>query len=215
MYLADGTELEIQFYEGFTSVTAVGTAHGLSEVGQQIAWLGAALQSPLPESVGLSTCLPVIKSISSITSPGSLYLHEILCHVSSTRPIPVDDEEIVTGACWHHMFLNPIIVGGYPVLAKSSGLGVEMPLNMMAQLAGTDRAVEFDGNIFLKGFSTMLVVTKVLEDLLVWHYHYNRQGNRLSYLDHDHSNVDSIGLHKLQTARHVVGWCANHEYYTG
>lgn len=113
------------------------------------------------------------------------------------------------------MFRNPVLVTGYPILTKSAGLGLELPLDMMAELAGADRAVEFDGKVFVKGFSTMLIATKHVQDLLVWHYHYKSRGARISYLDHNITTSDGINLFQLQNARHVVGWCASSNYYAG
>jgi hypothetical protein len=108
------------------------------------------------------------------------------------------------------------MVSGYPILRKSApGAGIEMPLNMMTALVGSQQAVEFDGKIFLKGFSTMLVATKLSQDTLLWHYHYNEQAEKISYLDQQHHRVDSINLLQLETSRHVVGWCPSSVQYTG
>ncbi|KAK3690427.1 hypothetical protein B0T22DRAFT_537089 [Podospora appendiculata] len=112
------------------------------------------------------------------------------------------------------MFRNPVMVCGYPILATSRGLGLEMPLNIIAGLNGSDRVTEFDGKVFIKGYSTMVVATKVSPDanVLTWHYLYNSKGERLSYLDHALENVDQINLDQLKSARHVVGWCDDSMY---
>ena len=45
------------------------------------------------------------------------------------------------------------MVEGYPILTKHvEGLGVEMPLNMIARLADTERANEFDSKSLSKAF---------------------------------------------------------------
>jgi hypothetical protein len=117
---------------------------------------------------------------------------------------------------WHNMFRNPIMVSGYPILTKHEyGLGLEMPLNMVAGLAGSERANQFDGKVFIKGFSTMLIAVKITTDLLIWHYFYNSEGERISYLDHTLQGVDDISLLQLDTAGHVVGWCSGCMYYAG
>ncbi|OXV07933.1 hypothetical protein Egran_04303 [Elaphomyces granulatus] len=129
---------------------------------------------------------------------------------------PATGEEAPPGQCWHNMFRNPIMVSGYPILTKHEhGLGVEMPLNMVAGLAGSERANQFDGKVFIKGFSTMLIAVKITTDLLIWHYFYNSEGERISYLDHTLQGVDDISLLQLDTARHVVGWCSDSMYYAG
>lgn len=113
------------------------------------------------------------------------------------------------------MFKNPVLVSGYPVLTKrEKGTGVEMPLSMLPWFAGSKRVTEFDGKIIIKGFSTMLIATKVCGDLFLWHYYYNENG-RISYFDHKLQGVDHISMLQLDTARHVVGWCSDCEYYAG
>ena len=218
--MPDGTELDAQIGESQFVVTAIGTGDSLAELGGQLAWLGAALRSSHSE-VGVTTCSPFLGGLQVLDTAGkapgstSMPLCEIIypIHFEMSDPVETADEQ--AGECWHHMFRNPVMVSGYPTLAKPNGLGVEMPLNMMAALAGSDRAVEFDGKIFVKGFSTMLIGTRIMEDLLVWHYHYNVKGERISYLDHNHQSIGGIDLYQLQTVRHVVGWCSKSEYYAG
>ncbi|KAN0086849.1 hypothetical protein V8E54_000537 [Elaphomyces granulatus] len=120
------------------------------------------------------------------------------------------------GQCWHDMFRNPVLVSGYPILSRHEpGLGLEMPLNMIAELAGSKRVNDFDGNVFIKGFSTMLIAARMTRDLVTWHYFYNSEGKRISYLDHALRGVDKISLLQLGTARHVVGRCEECKYYAG
>lgn len=90
-----------------------------------------------------------------------------------------------------------------------------MPLNIIARLAGAERANEFDSRVFIKGFSAMLIATKITKDLLIWHYLYNRTGERISYLDNPLQISDDISLPQLDSVRHVVGWCSNCMYYAG
>jgi hypothetical protein len=114
------------------------------------------------------------------------------------------------------MFRNPVMVSGYPILTKHErGLGLEMPLNMIAELGGSKRANEFDGKVFIKGFSTLLIATKITRGLLIWHYFYNSDGERIPYLDYKLHGVDDISLLQLDSFRHVVGWCSDCMYYAG
>jgi len=66
------------------------------------------------------------------------------------------------------MFRNLVIVKGYPIIAKyKSSLGLEMPLNVISGLAGSKYTNEFNGKTFIKGFSAILIATKVSKDLLL------------------------------------------------
>jgi hypothetical protein len=66
------------------------------------------------------------------------------------------------------MFRNPVVAKGYLILSRSeSSIGLEILLNMMAGLARTQHANTFNGKLFIKGFSTMLVLMKHSGDLLI------------------------------------------------
>lgn len=127
------------------------------------------------------------------------------------------DSDLETpGCCWHKMFRNPVIVKGYPILARQEDFrGVEMPLSMMAKLVRTERVNQFDGKTFLKGFSSMLVAVRLTESVLTWHYLYEKEEGRLTYLDHKIQQADFVALHRLDDMRHVIGWCGNAHYYAG
>ncbi len=221
--LPDGTELEAWIKGSKFIIAAVGTGDSLAEIGQQFAWLGAALRSS-PFDAGVAICTPFVQSIRR-EEPASLpseyepkLLAEIFCVMNFEMNMgsSTTDAQGLPGQCWHNMFRNPVMVSGYPVLIKHErGLGLEIPLNIIAGLAGSERANEFDGKVFIKGFSTMLVGTKVARDLLVWHYFYNREGERISYLDHTLQTVDNISLVQLDTTRHIVGWCSDCKFYAG
>jgi len=219
--LPDGTGVEARIDGSKFIVTAVGTGDSLAEIGQQFGWLGAALRSSRFEA-GVATCSPFVRStrLENTASPAQpcepMPLFEIFCVIDFEMNEPATSGEGGPGQCWHNMFRNPVIVSGYPILTKHEReLGLEMPLNMIAGLAGSERANKFNGKVFIKGFSTMLIATKITRDLLIWHYLYNSEGERISYFDHTLRSVDDISLLQLDTARHVVGWCSDCMYYAG
>ena len=79
----------------------------------------------------------------------------------------------------------------------------------MAGLARTQRANIFNGKLFIKGFSTMLVPTKRCGDLLIWHLLYKQKGNHISYLDNNTiPHLENVSLSELEMVRHVVGGCS-------
>ncbi|KAF2690251.1 hypothetical protein K458DRAFT_280092, partial [Lentithecium fluviatile CBS 122367] len=216
--LPDGTELDARIDGRKFIVTTIGTGDSLAEIGQQFAWLGAALRSSSFEA-GVATCSPFVRrtrlenAASSTEATEQMPLVEILCVIDFEMNKPAVSGERPSGQCWHNMFRNPVMVSGYPILIKNEpGLGLEMPLNMIAGLAGTERANTFDGKLFIKGFSTMLIATRITGDLLVWHYFYNCDSERVSYFDHSLHDSDDIGSLQLDKARHLVGWCSDCVY---
>lgn len=220
--LPDGTEFDIVITREKFIVTASGTADSLAELGQQFAWLGAALRSS-PFGDGVAICTPCFSSTRSKTTTrhtvdplAAMTFASVFCVIEFEMVQPDMSTEPPPGECWRNMFRNPVIVTGFPTLTKNEpGVGLEMPLNMIAALAGSERASLFNEKVFIKGFSTMLIATKLTQDLLIWHYYYNREGERISYLDHSIQATDTINLLQLETARHVVGWCSDCTYSAG
>jgi hypothetical protein len=200
-------------------VEVFGTGDAVAEIGEQLAWLGAALRSS-PYELGVSYCTPFISDIRIDNAPppafGTSSACEVLCKIGFTVEQVVKHLETSNGQCWHNMFRNPVVVRGYPILRKyEPDVGLEIPLNMMAGLARTQRANIFNGKLFIKGFSTMLVPTKRSGDLLIWHLLYNKEGNRISYLDNIIPHAENVSFSDLETARHVVGWCSEVQNYAG
>lgn len=204
-------------------VDATGIGDSLAEVAQQFGWLGAALRSS-PFTSGIARCTPTIRNLrlekgnsndNNSTSHPDLYT-EISCVIDFEIQEPLSVTQRGSGHCWHNMFRNPVMVVGYPILAKhKAGLGLELPLNVLSDMAGSKYASEFDGKVVIKGFSVMLIATEVSRDLLLWHYYFNATGERISYFDHSLGDIAAIGLQRLQQSRHIVGWCYECESYAG
>jgi hypothetical protein len=217
--LPDSTRLTAWINGSQFMVETFGTGDAVAEIGEQLAWLGAALRSS-PYELGVSYCTPFISDIRVDNTPpqgSSISLTpEILCSIEFVVEKEVKHLEPPNGQCWHNMFRNPVVVKGFPIPRKSEpDTGLEIPLNMMAGLARTQRANIFDGKVFIKGFSTLLVPTKHSEDLLIWHVLYNKDGNRISYRDNTMPHAKNVNISHLETVRHVVGWCSEIKNYAG
>lgn len=200
-----------------------GPGDSIVEVGQQLAWVAAALQSST-STTGIAPCAPFVSSATlkptDTISSDPEEVPEILCTIDFDIQLPATDIAEQPGHCWHKMFRNPVMVVGYPILSKPAsnpGHGLELPLNMMSILAGSDRVHEFEDRVLIKGFSTMVSATKRLGNLIIWHYFYNADGGKISHLDLmlDHEFDVSLSLSELESARHVVGWCSECKLYAG
>lgn len=220
--MPDHTRIEARLEDGKSIVIATGPIDSITEVGQQFAWLGAALRSS-PFETGVALCIPFVKLNTTEQQLSDLQLPaipELSCRIEfDLQPHAIASTE-VPGQCWHSMFRNPVMAVGFPIPFKSEsnpGLGLEMPLNMMATLAGSARAHEFDGKVFIKGFSTMITATRLVGDLIIWHYFYNADGKIITHLDCALGNNfnGSIGLSQVENSRHVVGWCSECKSRTG
>jgi len=190
----------------------------VAEIGEQLAWLGAALR---PGPSNMEHAIYCVPKIGIQPSPSSVALNQSTKHDSDCivhfnidfgfedcEPSSIGESE-QSGRCWHGFFRRPVIVRGFPILSRPKrSTGLEMPLNMMTALADTKCIQKFGGKLFTKGFSTMLVPTEVCDGLLLWHLLHTKDANtRISYLDchFEHAKVELAELH---TYRHVVGWCS-------
>jgi hypothetical protein len=200
--LPDKTTLTAWIHESKFMVEAFGRGDSVAEIGEQLAWLGAALRSS-PYELGVAYCTPFISDIDNAPHPvsGTTSWTDILCKIDFTVEEREEHLETSNGQCWHNMFRNPVVVKGYPIPRISeSNTGLEIPLNMMAGLTRTQHANTFNRKLFIKGFSTMLLPTKHSGNLLIWHLLYNKDGSRISYLDNtiDHeADIAGQGVVKL------------------
>ncbi|OAP62831.1 hypothetical protein AYL99_02058 [Fonsecaea erecta] len=208
--LPDQTRLTAEIHGSELVVEAVGTANSVAEVAEQLAWLGAALRSS-PYEDGVAGCAPYIKNlrVNQTLSQTRTFLCEIDFQMHRL------DDHRSNGQCWHDLFRKPVIVEGYPIPRRSqSGTGLEIPLDVMAGLADTQLVDMFDNKLFIKGFSTLLIPTRLSEGLLTWHLLY-KDGDRISYLDSDIAHAEGLQLSDLENVRHVLGWCSEIRYNAG
>jgi hypothetical protein len=205
--LPDGTNLEAQLVAGNFAVVAEGRSNSIAQVGQQLAWLGGALRSSRVE-FEVATCAPLARlSLSPYPShlaaaaPSVSESHGpprsgiIFCQISYRIETTTTEEAKPSGQCWHHMFGNPVIVTGYPISHRTtSGLGLEIPLNMLTILIGSNRLTEFEDKVFIKGFSAMVIATNFAPGVVIWHYFYDKEGEKISYNNHTLEAVDKIDM---------------------
>jgi hypothetical protein len=187
------------------SVGVTGTANIIAEIGEQLAWIGAALHSS--EHDGIVSIRPRIHCF----RPNFIGIG--FNTSSETKASSTHD-----GNCWHNLFRNLVVVEGFPIPRRSHealNCGLEIPLNMMAGLARARRVNKFCSRMFLKGYSAMLFPVRCIGDVVVWHLVYDRKGNRISYNDGLAFDIVDIGLSRLERARHILGWCLEMKFYGG
>lgn len=186
------------------TINVIGTAQDIAEIGEQLAWLGAALQSPKFD--GISSIKPQIHFLAANSI--RIGFIETESRVSST----------LNGNCWHNLFRSPVVVDGFPIPRRSQASlihGLEIPLNMMAGLAQARRVSKFCSRTILKGYSAMLLPVGQIGDVVMWHLVHDKEGNRISYNDSAGIHTVDIDLSTLENSRHVLGWCSEMKFYGG
>ncbi|KAE8321631.1 purine and uridine phosphorylase [Aspergillus sergii] len=220
--LPDNTQLAAWVDEKDLLVEVTGIGESIAEIGEQLAWLGAALRSS-PHDSRISYCTPFISSASVEDTSGPTSQAPPITRISCGIDFKLNDQEqanppLSVGQCWHHLFRNPIVVTGFPILYRSrQGTGLEVPLNILAGIVHANRVDAFRDKLFIKGFSSLLVPTEHIrhKNQILWHLRYNVRGERISYLDGIESHAGHITLADLESSRHIIGWCSDARCYAG
>ncbi|KIW70077.1 hypothetical protein PV04_02385 [Phialophora macrospora] len=106
----DRTHVAVWTSSSIIVVEASGTAESVAELGQQFAWLGAALRSSSRDS-GIVNCTPRVSDImwsdSTTQKPSSQE-----AHVKIDFTMNEDEGGDSQGRCWNGVFRNPVVVQG-------------------------------------------------------------------------------------------------------
>lgn len=193
-----------------------------------MSWLAAALYcrpSSDESCSGLSYCRPLVERADAYQSETRDQTWNIRFELTSKS---TKQHDLPSGQCWVGLFRSPIVVEGYPTLSRpqeADGAGLEIPLDIAAQLLQARRVTAFDGRLFVKGFCAMLTLSKAVEDsqTFVWHLMTNSNGGYISYHEHKREKLppceigsDTAFLTRLfQYGRHFVGWCNEADSFAG
>ncbi|OAL51735.1 hypothetical protein IQ07DRAFT_390101 [Pyrenochaeta sp. DS3sAY3a] len=210
--LKDGTRLIIEFAASQTFIIAHGDQTTLTELSEQLAWLGSALRPSL-NSDGVTLTTPRVGRI--VTSKNGTAASVDIVFTSNLMSIRSATEADLDASCWHALFQNPTIVNGFPILAReNSERGLQIPFHMLHTLAEATYLTTYHSTIILKGLVTMLVPTKRSHRSITWHFLHNENGRRLSYssvmsrcsnsISADVIDIDEFGADHMT---HFVGWC--------
>ncbi|KAF2139010.1 uncharacterized protein K452DRAFT_310970 [Aplosporella prunicola CBS 121167] len=178
-------------------VTACGSKARLVEIAQQFCWLGAALGASGPEE-------QIHYAESSIAY---FERSSVFAIWFDTKPLRPDEN-----CCWLPLFGNAVIAAGFPIPPRQGEIGLEVSVDTIAGILGIQHAVEYNGGVVMKGFSSLLVPVAKNDRTIQWHLITNESPDiRLSYQDglrrcKDRLMRDVVGLDAIRTTRAIVGW---------
>ncbi|KAF4443145.1 hypothetical protein F53441_11544 [Fusarium austroafricanum] len=204
--------------ETWYRITVTGGYHAVSEVGEQLAWLAAALR-PGPENyIGFVSSSPSIHRLdigvdnNKRGQKGNLARGECVLGFSQDLEPAYNPNP---GFCWERLFCSPNIVRGYPILRRSvPNSGLEVSLGHAATIVGSSEVVQWDEKLLIKGFNMLMVATLLAADVMVWHLLISGEPEqRISYVD---PRLDELGirnsggasLEHVEGKRHIIGWCS-------
>jgi hypothetical protein len=197
------------------SIVAHGSQAALVELCEQLAWLGAALRaSPVP--VGICLATPSITTSEDINPNGGVPSLSVRLGFTVTPTLQQSLSTDQVSTCWHAMFRNPIVVDGFPILARHENeQGLEISLGIMSILAEARYATHYNATLVLKGFCTMLVPTRRTLSSITWHFLHNEDGRRIPHFSFRERCPGWIGTNEVNTnmleagdTRHFVGWAS-------
>lgn len=146
-----------RFAEGDT-IIAFGTDKFLIEIAQQLSWLTASIRFPIDGQVSLSDSLLIRNDTGS-----DVVIYKIL-----SLPLQIASE--ADYSCWLPLFHATVIARNYPIPEREQEMGLELPYDLMATVAGDVVPKYHDGGIYLKGYSRLLYpVSGSIPGSVQWH----------------------------------------------
>ncbi|KAJ1326978.1 ankyrin repeat domain-containing protein 50 [Microdochium nivale] len=225
--ITDDGELSLQLSDGYLLAIVTGSEAFLSEVGEQLAWMGAAMRR-VREETELTVVSPAIKRAnqqSPISQPpnsqGTTHCDIHFTMTFSEQGVYDTDATDISriysnGQCWHALFGNSVIVDGFPISRReSSDTGLEVNLELMAALTDASRVNIFQGIPMIKGFSRLLFPLQKSTDTITWHLVYNQNGSHISFMEGITCHSIGLELGVIEKSRHIIGWCKEAELYVG
>ena len=165
----------------------------------QLGWMAAALRTSVDGRV--QCCNPKLGKVLKFRERNLTILH-----ISFDMTSPGEDDQ----SCWFPLFKNPVIAHGPTARRNNSEVGLEIPLDIMAALGGARHAVDFEGGLVLKGWSTLLVPMERHEDSVQWHLICTRDEDRIPYREAsvqcpNRALLEDLNHEELRTTRAFLG----------
>jgi hypothetical protein len=211
MHIADklkNLQVKFEMIGDYLVTRASGLPTLLVDLGEQLAWLGAACcASSLPDDLEYREAMASI-TLDDPTSLNILYRNHMLGPRGSE-------------SCWRSLFRNTCIASGFPVRKRcGSEPGLELDPEMMITLGQTDLITAFDGIFMLKGFSSVFVPMKRTKSSIYWHFVHTEKG---SYIPYSTAHESCLGddafsggdIRWMASLRHFVGWASDAEVCAG
>ncbi|KAH7085853.1 hypothetical protein BKA63DRAFT_27957 [Paraphoma chrysanthemicola] len=215
-------DLHLQVYSSsspFIRFLVHGTLDWIAELGDAMTWLGSALRAS--QNGEIMYCTSSVNVVACDSAPRTdMVSWNIYC--SFEQKSSTETSAKVNGRCWHDMFLNSVVATGYPIRV-SDVEGLELSLPLMATMTGATHVTKFRNGIFLKGFSSMLVLTRRTESTCQWHHLSNHDCTRIRYTDPRVRDIVCESLSwesmndydSIRSMRHVIGWCREVQWLMG
>ncbi|KAF7530464.1 hypothetical protein G7054_g9554 [Neopestalotiopsis clavispora] len=201
-----GVTIDIDVIYQNTTISVCAPKLRMCDMAAQICWLAAAFQFPDNDEWSLSSATLTADGISQYDKFRSDYPWTLSfsIYVKKERAPETSSND----GCWLPLLKSCNMVSGFPILRRvSQQKGIEIALEIMAQLAGARRVTIFDDHIMLKGFSSLLLAVSGDDSSTTWHYIESIDLSRISFAAaSSFSPGHKLDLRCLEGKRHFLGW---------
>ncbi|KAE8448016.1 hypothetical protein EG329_009939 [Mollisiaceae sp. DMI_Dod_QoI] len=199
--LPDNTQLDAKMTGSYLLIGATGPAHFIAEIGEQLAWLQAAIPS---KRRGYYT--PSIKDY-CVCSSG-------YCRIDFGVSEPENSNDTMLRAhnSWQDLIGENIIILGFPISRRPEDYpGLELSFRTLLHLLQADTAnIENTRSLVVKGPVKALQLVKCIDNVFLWHpIQLPREVHSRTCCGDNHIGIDltCIDVHSLNDGRHIVGNC--------
>ena len=170
---------------------------------QLLAWLTAVFR------VATAGCLVASTALFRQTPPGKRKCQFELSP-SLTQPA-----ELLSGApdptrrsvCWHRLFHGTILAYGFPTSGRKDGVGIEIPFELMVNLASITTVVPRQtGSFLLIGHSVTLFPTAKTRDGIQWHAVSTADIEAIAVLPEVSESVKGMDVQEMASYRTFLGY---------
>ncbi|KAK9797954.1 hypothetical protein SCARD494_03126 [Seiridium cardinale] len=141
-----------------TRIELRGSPKRILDAMSQLAWLGSACR--LSDARGLASS--TVRFNSSRRPRGRNRYCDL--QLQPLQPVITTSEH-----CWHKLFGPALIVADFNVRTRTEGIGLQIPLQLMATLAQVSVVTTYDDGLILVGHSIVLFPARMLQDGVQWH----------------------------------------------
>jgi hypothetical protein len=189
-------------------VQVTGSFQFVCAMGQQLAWLGAVCRLP---SNGLRYCVPVFTR--SKRENFNRPIVEIRYDI-----VAFDEDEIIL--CWHSLMADSVIATGFPIAERSDeDKGLQIPIEVMAAIAGVSMAFDIGSGFILKGDTIAFIPVEKRGDHVQWHL-LDGDGEPLGHNFLGSSDLrplpqNAFNDKEVNSSIAFLGWAPNVRNYAG
>jgi len=190
------------------SVQVTGSFQFVCAMGQQLAWLGAVCRLP---SSGLRYCDP------QFTQTKRENFNRPIVEIRYDT-VAFDEDE--TKLCWHSLMADSVIATGFPIAERSDeDKGLQIPIEVMAAIAGVSMAVDMGSGFVLKGDTIAFIPVERRGNHVQWHL-LDRDGESLDYSFLESSELrplprNAFNDKEVNSSIAFLGWAPNIRNHAG